>query len=251
MSIPNSEKYFFSDFTRENYRKLLQIAKKKYKFLFYDETDGQTNFVLWRHDIDFSPQSARRLAQIEADEGLKATYFLLPHSDFYNLLEKEIVQCIRDIVNLGHDIGLHFDAGFYNIDNTTSLAEKIFFEKDLIREVFKVEPKVFSFHNPDVFELNCTDDKYAGLINTYSLYFKKELGYCSDSNGYWRYDRLEDVLISGKHNSLQVLTHPEWWQDDIMSPRERVLRCLKGRSEKNFNDYDALLKRMNRENIDW
>ena len=32
------------------------------------------------------------------------------------------------------------------------------------------------------------------MINTYAKYFKENVEYCSDSNGYWRYKRLEDFL---------------------------------------------------------
>ena len=65
--------------------------------------------------------------------------------------------------------------------------------------------------------------------------------YVSDSNGYWRFERLPEVLAAGAHERLHVLTHPEWWQEQPMSPRERILRCIEGRGRASEATYDALL----------
>ena len=58
---------------------------------------------------------------------------------------------------------------------------------------------------------------------------RDDYAYISDSNGYWRFDRLPEVIAAGAHERLHVLTHPEWWQEEAMSPRERILRCIAGR----------------------
>ena len=47
------------------------------------------------------------------------------------------------------------------------------------------------------------------MINAYAKYFKDNVEYCSDSNGYWRHQRLENFL-NNKHDKIQVLTHPVW-----------------------------------------
>lgn len=247
----NSEKYHFADFTRSSYRKFLKLAKTNYQFKLFTEENNSDGIVLWRHDVDYSPQSALKLAQIEFEEGIKSTYFVLLHSDFYNLLEPDNINCFKQILQLGHEIGVHFDCNFYDIKNEESLVKFLKLESDFLSSNFNVDIKVFSFHNPFAFELSCRKDNYAGLINTYSERFHSAIGYCSDSNGYWRYERLEDVLQNKKHKSLQVLTHPEWWQDEIMSPKQRVKRCIDGRSDKLEKMYDSFLKEHGRENIDW
>ena len=43
-----------------------------------------------------------QLAEIEAEEGALATYFVNPHCTFYNLLEPEISALVRRIRDLGH-----------------------------------------------------------------------------------------------------------------------------------------------------
>ena len=49
------------------------------------------------------------LAKIENELGVKATYFLKLHSEFYNLFEKSIFEKVLKIIEFGHNIGLHFE----------------------------------------------------------------------------------------------------------------------------------------------
>lgn len=247
----NSSKYFFNDFTLSEYTELLRLAKKTWRFTTYNNIPGNERFILWRHDVDFSMHAARNLARIEHAEGVIATYFLLPHSEFYNLFEKEITDLVKYILSLGHEIGLHFDSHYYDITDEHMLENYLLQEKRWLQEVFNREVKVFSFHNTTEFTMNCKQWQLAGMINTYARYFQENINYCSDSNGIWRFNRLKDILESGQGHALQVLTHPEWWQEEVQSPRSRVKRCIEGRSQKQFEFYNQLLVKYNRPNIDW
>jgi hypothetical protein len=249
--VTNSDKYNFSDFTSDNYRRLLKIAKNKFTFKSFSNYQNSEEFIIWRHDVDFSMHRALKLAQIEAEEGIKSTYFVLLHSEFYNLLEKEISELLKNIIELGHDVGLHFDSHYYNISNEKELEDKLLFEKTIIEGIFNIKINSFCFHINNDFTLKCNKANYAGLINAFSEIFQKEIAYCSDSNGYWRFKRLEDVLIDSEIKKLQVLTHPELWQDEIMSPKQRVYRCAELRAEKTKQWYDNVLKINGRENLDW
>lgn len=249
--ITNAEKYHFADFTRDNYRHLLRLAKKNYVFRTFDNYKDHERFVIWRHDVDFSPHAARKLAIIEAEEGVQATYFLLLHSEFYNLLECEITACVKDIMKLGHVIALHVDSLYYKLENKIELCTVLKREKRIIEETFQSSINVFSFHITTPFAVMCNKPTYAGLINAHSRFLRDRVGYCSDSNGYWRFRRLEDVLGAASDKRLQVLTHPELWTDTVMSPKERVWRCIEGRAEKTKHWYDQILKEHGRENIDW
>lgn len=247
----NEKKYFFSDFTTENYRKLLKLAKANYTFTTYQEYSKINKPIIWRHDVDFSMHRALKLAQIEKEEGIVSTYFVLLHSEFYNLLEKEITILLNRIIELGHPIGLHFDASYYGVKNENELKEKLFLEKKFLEKMFSVKINSFCFHITSTFTSSCYKTKYAGMTNAFSKYFQKEFGYCSDSNGYWRFKRLEDVLTNATDQRLQVLTHPELWQDKIMSPKQRVYRCADIRAEKSKQWYNNVLEKGNRKNIDW
>jgi hypothetical protein len=117
-----------------------------------------------------------------------------------------------------------------------------------LEEAFGVRPAVFSFHNPGAAHLQCDADSYGGLISCYSRRFKAEIPYCSDSNGYWRFRRLHDVLAEATDPCLQVLTHPGWWQEQPMPPRQRIFRCAYGRAAATMHGYDEGLRAYGRIN---
>ena len=236
------------DFTIAVYRELLLLAKAQYTFAGYDNIPWGQRFILWRHDCDFSLNRALALARIEAEQGIRATYFLNPHSEFYNLFERSQYRLVRGIIEAGHQIGLHFDAAFYEIPDESALACFVSEEAALLERLFGVRPVAFSFHNPLATHLRWEADSYGCLVNCYSGRLKKEVAYCSDSNGYWRFRRLRDVLAQGADSCLQILTHPEWWQDNPMPPRQRVFRCVYGRARATMASRDAALVAQGREN---
>lgn len=247
----NSERYHFADFTRDQYRALLQEAKKHYSFTTYTEFSSKERHILWRHDVDFSMHCAARLAEIERAEGVTATYFLHLHSEFYNLLEPEVFEKVNAILEMGHQIGVHFDPHFYKAHTIGEIERWLKFECNFLQELFARDIKVFSFHNTDPFILSCQAATYGGLINTYATQFQKEVGYVSDSYGIWRYRRLKDVLEKAEECSLQVLTHPEYWTTELLSPKEKVMRCIDGRADGLKIRYETFLREREREFIDW
>jgi len=80
-------------------------------------------------------------------------------------------------------------------------------------------------------------------------YFKQHYGCRSDSNGYWRFRRLREVLEVADDEKLHVLIHPSWWVPEPMSPRTRITRCIEGRVAKIARRYDQFLLEMGRENV--
>ena len=98
----------FSDFTEASYRECLRLAKANYRFSTYP-AQGAPRTILWRHDLDVSIHRALRLAEIEAEEGVMATYFVYARCPYYNILATEISAKLRRILALGHRLGVHFD----------------------------------------------------------------------------------------------------------------------------------------------
>ena len=228
-----------ADFTVEHYRELLKLVKVNWEVARYNEIPWGARFILWRHDIDYSLNRSLALAKIEWEHEVKATYFVNLHSEFYNLADLSQFRIVQKILSLGHDLGLHFDAAFYDISNDFELDRLVAREARYLEELFEVKPVAFSFHNPMSAHLSYEADEYGGLINCYSQRFKKEVAYCSDSNGYWRFRRLYDVLASATDACLQVLTHPGWWQDKPMPPRQRIFRSAYGRAVATMRLYDS------------
>lgn len=248
--IMSSDSY--NDFSESSYKELLILAKARWRFILFTELLSEGNVVLWRHDVDISIHRALRLAEIEHEVGVASTYFLMLHSEFYNLLEPVIVRRVKSIIALGHSIGLHFDPSFYGdkIYSKKRLLEFLAKEKSILDSLFGVSVAVFSWHNPTVGDwISIDEDHYAGMVNAYGVSVRGYYTYVSDSNGYWRYSHLRDVLESGADEKLHVLTHPEWWQKSTMSPRERIFRSVEGRAAAVMKQNDALLAEYGRENL--
>src|SRR5437016_143830 len=124
--------YRFDDFTEEGYCSALALACAHWSFESFGTASTKPH-VLWRHDIDVSPNRALRLAEIERERGLRATYFFLLHSNFYNCLESATRDIMRGIAGRSHDIGLHFEAAFYpEIDGLEALERRIAHEAAII-----------------------------------------------------------------------------------------------------------------------
>jgi len=249
--VTNAERFHFADFTRANYRRLLRLAREQYVVRTFSNYRPDERFVLWRHDVDLSMHAARKLAEIEAEQQITATYFLHLHSEFYNLFEKAVFDCVKAIAALGHPLGLHFDTFFSGVSDEAELERQVAVERRFVEDLLGSPLVAVSFHIASPFTQACRRPHYAGLVNVNSEYLQSHVGYCSDSNGYWRFRRLEDVLRNCEFPRLQVLTHPGLWQDAVMPPRQRVLRCIQGRADNTRDGYDELLRVNHRENIDW
>jgi len=237
-----------SDFTIHHYKELLAVANKTWSFASYESIPWEARFILWRHDVDFSLNRSLVLAEIEHDLGVTATYFINPHSEFYNLCESGQREILRKIISLGHEVGLHLDVAYHNVLSESELDEIVASEANFIEKLCGKRPTAFSFHNPIALHLGWEKEEYGGLLNCYSNRLKHEVSYCSDSNGYWRFRRLYSVLTEANDPCLQVLTHPGWWMDKAMPPRQRIFRSAHGRALATMRSYDSGLEEHGRVN---
>ena len=249
--MTSSAEFHFDDFTEANYRALLGSALRQYTFVPFSGAGQDGRICLWRHDVDYSLHRARRIATIEADAGVASTYFLNVHGEFYSALGEISAGLVRDIIALGHRIGVHLDAGFYRY-RPWSAAERVQIlerEKALLETTFDVEVDCYSLHNPTLSPEWIVDDAVvAGMVNAYSHDLRTRFSYVSDSNGIWARQRLQEVLDS-RPQRLHVLTHPEWWTPEAMSPRERISRCIDGRALWAHRYYDQFLIDCMRPNV--
>ena len=68
--MTNREKYRFDDFTLDNYKRLIKLAKERgFQFILHkDEFVENRKDVIWRHDVEFEPDIALKMAEIEKAE---------------------------------------------------------------------------------------------------------------------------------------------------------------------------------------
>ena len=250
--MTNREKYNFDYFTIANYREIVQLAKDMgFQFILHkNEFVTERKDIIWLHDVEFSPDIALKMAQIENGLGVQATYFFQIHSEFYNTLERYMSDILYKIKDLGHHIGLHYDSHYYNVNDEVTLERTLRIDKSYFEQVFNLELDTFSFHETTPFILGCQKDSYGGMLNVYSKKIKDKYQYCADSTGYWRYEILDEVLRNEKVRHLQVLTHDAMWSETVLSPRQRVRTSIQENAERIKRQYDQILIDFGAKNID-
>jgi hypothetical protein len=238
------------DFTTARYRELLASAAQRFRFVRFGTDVPEEDTALWRHDIDFSPQRALALARLEHAAGIAATYFVQLSSRYYGAFEPETAAALREIASLGHDIGLHFDPVVVSHRAAPDYDARLGFEAAALASLVEAPVGAFSLHNPTTIVGSSLDGRsHAGLLNASHPSLRDRFTYVSDSNGLWRHRSLHDAIADPEVHRLYALTHPEWWQDDVMPPRQRIQRCLDGRAEAGGRHYDGLLARHGRPNV--
>ncbi len=195
-------------FDLAHYGELLDAARDGgYRFAFFDH-EPRTGDVLLRHDVDMSLAAAVTMAELEAERDVRATYFLMTRSDFYNLDGRAGVAALARLRELGHRIGLH---GVY---------------PDATRDD-RFDP-VVAWHTPD---LDYMSARIPGVVNVMQEGFFDPARYRSDSNQHWRSGCPHEELAAGSFDWLQLLVHPEIWVYDGATMRETMSSQLDAERE--------------------
>ncbi len=226
------------DFTEAGYAELIAAAKARFSFVGFDCAADESGVAIWRHDIDMSPNRALKMAEMEAVSGVWAHYFVMLGSRFYNPCEPAVTALVKKILLLGHKIGLHFDPSPYS-ESLETLEAGLRNESNLLSGLIGKPVDCFSIHNPTAQSAQAlSNHTHADLVNASSPNLVKGFSYCSDSNGVWRHRRLMDLVNDLSIQRLYALTHPEWWTEKPLRPRERVQLCIDGRARQVGLDYD-------------
>jgi hypothetical protein len=254
--VPKWGAYVMStcDFTYSHYEKILDLIKKTdYKVTYFNDSYLYDKELILRHDIDVDLEKAYRMALIENKYSIRATYFILVRSPFYNIFDRYNSDLIKGILDLGHQIGLHFDEAYYGLNDTESAIKYVDSEVQILECYFNTKIFAVSFHRPSQFLLHSDIKLRNNLINTYDRKFVKEFKYISDSRRMWKEGCLCRFLEKAgtdnfSPNRIQALVHPIWWTDHSLSAQDTIerfllkkLAYLDSELEKNIQIYKRLL----------
>jgi len=167
-------------------------------------------FVILRHDVDYSLYSALMLAREEAARGLRATYFLLVNSPYYNVLSPSHAHVPGELVALGHHVGLHYDVNFFRPFPQERWEQLLDAQVRLLEEVSGARVQTIAMHQPG---LNGDDPFRGGVryLNASSDRFTNGTSYLSDSCRAWR-DATWRFLNDGPLPlRIQLGLHPINW----------------------------------------
>jgi peptidoglycan/xylan/chitin deacetylase (PgdA/CDA1 family) len=217
-------------FSLDDYRLLLSTAKQRgATFHGVGELPSLTaarNFVCLRHDVDCHPSGTSAMAELEAAEGARATYYVLM-TGHYNPRSKTCRPVLRRLAALGHEIGLHYDLSTYP-DDPAAAAAHLRAEAAVLADVAEAPVRTISCHFPhkglpDFFKssdefIHCHDPRYTG-----------DVLYVSDSSRGWRDLNMIHWLNADPAASargLELLTHPEVWFGGHLADRIEYLDQL-------------------------
>lgn len=192
-------------FTFLEYLNILEtITHHGYKSVSFNEFNPNKKYqMLLRHDIDYNYFSALDFAIIEYNLNIKATYFFLL-TENYNIISNQIQEILKDLKELNHTIGLHYDYQSQILENLSEIS---------IKEML-TEFSIISDHRP---AKNITRIHHNKIINVYDKKYAWDIKYYSDSNKKWKFGYPLDNL---KGNNFQLLTHPVWWTVEPKKTKE-------------------------------
>lgn len=222
-------------FTYKAYRNLIALLREYgYTICDYHNYAQADKSVIIRHDIDLQIEKALKMAEIENDMNVSSTYFVLVSSNFFNVFSKRNQAYLREICNMGHAVGLHFDEVKY--DAQTDLVQAMETEAALLEQCLGCEVRSVSMHRPSKATLEA-DYQIAGgrIVNSYSTEFFHHHKYVTDSRRNWRED-VEQVIKSRAYDRLHVLTHPFWYDEEEQSASDGLKKFCTGRVEQCYDD---------------
>lgn len=221
-------------FTYHAYSDLLELLKiNGYTFRDYHNYGEAHCCVILRHDIDTSLEQAERLAELEAERGVKSTYFVLLRTDFYNPASQQSQKQLRRILALGHEIGLHFDEVAYGRElSREETVQNIIKECGLLSALLETEVSTVSMHRPSKATLEA-DLQIPGIVNSYGRTFFHDFKYLSDSRRRWR-EPVLDIIRSGEYDRLHILTHAFWYHGGEESISETVGSFIRSANRERY-----------------
>lgn len=236
------------EFTYRAYRELLNLLRERGYFVRgYHDYEDAPRCVILRHDIDTSLPQAVKLAELEAEEDVRSTYFVLLRTDFYNPASKDSLAALRHIQSLGHEIGLHFDeASYVPALGPEGFIQSVIKECGLLSAILETPVSTVSMHRPSKATLEA-DYQIPGIVNSYGTTFFHDFKYLSDSRRRWR-EPVEEIIRSGKHDRLHILTHAFWYHGEEEDISKAVTAFIRSTGQEryrqmaeNITDFRAIL----------
>ena len=241
------------DFTVVAYRQLLEsLLSKGYSFVTFGDyctKHPSGRFVILRHDVDLRADHSLTIAQVEAELGIRASYYfrVVPTSNRPDI--------IRSIAALGHEIGYHYeDMAITHGDTEQAIAH---FRQWLayFRQFYPV--RTICMHGAPTSRYDGRDlwQKYSyrdeGIIGEpyfdidfSNLFYLTDTGRCWDGFRYSVRDKVPmqdewirqgrvyhstfDLISADLPAQMMMTTHPQRWTDKpLLWQREYVMQNIK------------------------
>jgi len=197
---------------------LKTISNNSYEILlFNDHIDCEFKVnkvgVLLRHDVDISLSRAKKMYEIEKEQGIKSTFFFRMHAEKYSY--EEAIPLIEQLTSDGYGIGMHYDVLSFTKGNKEKAIA--LFEEDLskLREI--VTTHIVCAHGHRRYKnREIWSELDPKSLQVWSAYDMKYDLYISDAGGRRIIDSQGKHILKIMNEAkvgqvVQVLIHPDWW----------------------------------------
>ena len=218
-------------FDYETYRTLLEFLRSKNVNVTFEDfplRDYSMRYFILRHDVDFSPEAALRMAKVEAQMGVRASYFVLLSTSYYNLHSEQYLDFPRGLIGMGHEVGLHYDLRVYTDLGHDRLLEALEADIYLLTKLTGKEVRSIAMHNPSL----SGEDPFRNskqFINAYDDQYTKDTMFLSDSCGAWRDEAVAVFETCSIPPRLQLLIHPLFWDGEAADRWTRLDEFMEGK----------------------
>jgi len=198
-------------FDVDAYRALLAaLAGRGYALRAVTDAPRDPSTAHLRHDIDFFPQPAAAFGRIEADGGARASYYVLLTGP-YNVFAPSVRRDLRSLVEMGHEVGLHYDLTTFPTEAEAARAE-LARQVDVLSDLVGAQVRTITTHQPHL----GGDDPFKTLPDLRHAHDPRDPDpplYISDSCRGWRDESLLRCFGEDAPYRVMLLTHPELWLD--------------------------------------
>lgn len=216
-----------ADFRYTYFRQLLHTARSQFTAHKLSEAPNVlpntgSPLLFLRHDVKISLPKALRLAEIEHEYGLVATYMVRGDSPLYSLSGRQARIQLMELVQMGHEVGLHFDLSHETRQSLSFLRlveAEIHVACERIEQIICRPIRSLSFQR-SIPLLSGGPLLINGRINADSGELRE---WClSDNGGAWRDGDPLAQIMQPTGSALQLILHPIWWGDEHKLAPQRL-----------------------------
>ena len=186
-----------------NLNEYLSLLKKANRIICVKDYKKYKSALILRHDVDESMDFAYELYRLENSNNIKSTYYILLTSDLYNPFSAKNKKRIKEMVENGFEVGLHFDPLAYDSEN---LIENFKKEVEAFEKFLEIKLYSYSMHNPSV---SGKYIKYLKLLDAYDDSIFCDECYISDSAFSFRGKDLNEYIEKSNYRLVQLLIHAD------------------------------------------
>lgn len=211
-------------FSHEEYRSIIrQFRSRHTDFIDAITTD---DFVVIRHDVEFSMNRAYDLALINHDMGISNTFLFQVRCNAYNIHSIKNTKLINEIISLNQHVGLHLYISHINEGDWKHLENELKVQADLLSSAVGFPITRFSYHRPPHWALLRRDNYICEMLNLYGESFFElnntpTIKYLSDSNHAYKYGH---PLKYKSNKRIQLLFHPDEWTDQGADEKDNFMQ---------------------------